>query len=120
MAPGAVFFVLPVIGWGALRAPMREALWQLVVVATIASILIQFDRGPFQDLAVIRDRPAELETGPQMAFLLGCALVCLPFAMAVARSRQSAAEVDSERERLRRRGRRSTRHGHHRDRRRTA
>ncbi len=100
--PGAVFFVLPVIGWGALRAPMREALWQLLVVATLASVLIQFGRGPFQGLAVIRDRPAELETGPQMAFLLGCALVCLPFAMAVSRSRQSAAEVVSERERLRR------------------
>jgi len=100
--PGVVFFILPVIAWGALRAPMREALWQLVVVATIASVLIQFDRGPFEALAVLRNRPLELENAPQQAFLLGCALVCLPFAMAVARSRQSAAEVVSERERLRR------------------
>ncbi len=98
--PGAVFFVLPVIGWGALRAPMREALWQLVAVATIASTLIQFDRGPFAALDVLRNRPLELESAPQQAFLLGCALVCLPFAMAVARSRQHAAQVVSERERL--------------------
>ncbi len=100
--PGAVFFVLPLIAWGALRAPMREALWQLVMVATIASILIQFDRGPFVALPVLRDRPVELASTPQQAFLLGCALVCLPFAMAVARSRQHATQVISERERLRR------------------
>jgi PAS domain S-box-containing protein len=101
-APGLVFFVLPLIAWSALRAPMREALWQLVVVATLASTLIQFDRGPFTALDVLGDRSPDLATGPQIAFLLGCALVCLPFAMAVARSRQSAAEVVSERERLRR------------------
>ena len=101
--PGVVFFVLPVIAWGALRAPMREALWQLVVVATIASTLIQFDRGPFVDARHGRAaaRPSS-RAAPQQAFLLGCALVCLPFAMAVARSRQRATEVLSERERLRR------------------
>ena len=101
-APGLVFFVLPLIAWAALRAPMREALWQLVVVATIASTLVQLDRGPFRALGVLQSRSPELAGGPQIAFLLGCALVCLPFAMAVARSRQSAAEVVSERERLRR------------------
>ncbi len=101
-APGVVFFVLPVIAWSALRAPMREALWQLLIVATLASILIEYGRGPFAALTVLRDRPAELESGPQMAFLLGCALVCLPFALVVSRSRQSAADVVSERERLRR------------------
>jgi PAS domain S-box-containing protein len=99
---GVVFLILPVIAWGALRAPMREALWQLVVVATLASILIQLDRGPFEALSALASRPVELESAPQQAFLLGCALVCLPFAMAVARSRQSAAQVVSERERLRR------------------
>ena len=31
--PSLVFLVLPLIGWTALRAPMREALWQLLVVA---------------------------------------------------------------------------------------
>jgi PAS domain S-box-containing protein len=101
-APGLVFFVLPLIAWAALRAPMREALWQLVVVATIASTLVQLDRGPFRALGVLQSRSPELAGGPQIAFLLGCAMVCLPFAMAVARSRQSAAEVVSERERLRR------------------
>ena len=101
-APGGVFFVLPVLAWGALRAPMREALWHLVVVATISSALASFGRGPFADFYVLRNRPPELYSAPQQAFLLGCVLVCLPLAMAVARSRQSAAEVVSERERLRR------------------
>ena len=35
--PSLVFLVLPLIGWTALRAPMREALWQLLVVCCIAS-----------------------------------------------------------------------------------
>jgi PAS domain S-box-containing protein len=99
-APGLVFFVLPLIAWAALRASMREALWQLVVVASLASTLIQFGRGPFEAIEVLRHRPAELADGPQIAFLLGCALVCLPFAMAVTRSRENALAVVSERERL--------------------
>jgi PAS domain S-box-containing protein len=100
--PGMVFFVLPVIAWAALRASMREALTLLLVVATLASVLINFDRGPFVALDVFRGRPAELDSAPQQAFLLGCALVCLPFALAVARSRQHALEADTERDRLRR------------------
>jgi PAS domain S-box-containing protein len=100
--PAVVFFILPVLGWAALRAPMREAIWQLVAVGTIASTLTQFDRGPFVALAALRDRPLELSVMPQQAFLLGCALVCIPFAMAVSRDRQSTSDAANGRERLRR------------------
>ncbi len=100
--PGLVFLILPVIAWGALRASMREALWQLVAVASAASVLTMLGRGPFVALEALRGRPAELDPTVHQAFLLGCALVCLPFALAVARSRQHAAEALGERERLRR------------------
>ncbi len=98
--PGVVFFVLPVIAWAALRAPMREALWQLAAVATLASILVQLGGGPFVALESFRHRPAELATTPHQAFLLACALVCIPFAMAVSRARQSSVETARGRERL--------------------
>ncbi|MCW2763125.1 MAG: walK 2 [Marmoricola sp.] len=100
--PAALFFILPLLGWTALRAPMREALWQLLTVGVIAGALVQLGRGPFMVLQVQGDRPAELTVIPQQTFLLGCALVCIPFAMAVNRQRRSATEAANERERLRR------------------
>jgi PAS domain S-box-containing protein len=100
--PTLLFFILPLLGWTALRAPMREALSQLLVVGVIANALVTWGRGPFVALEVVRERPVELSTIPQQAFLLGCVLVCLPFAMAVSRQRRSATEAANARERLRR------------------
>ncbi len=100
--PAALFLILPILGWSALRAPMREALWQLVTVGVIANTLVTLGRGPFVALDVLRDRPPELAVIPQQAFMLGCALVCIPFAMAVGRQRRSEREAAHERERLRR------------------
>ncbi len=97
-----LFFILPLLGWTALRAPMREALSQMLVVSVIANSLVTWGRGPFVGLEVLRDRPEELSVIPQQAFLLGCVLVCLPFAMAVSRQRRSSTEAANERERLRR------------------
>jgi len=100
--PSLVFLVLPLIGWTALRSPMREALWQLVVVCWIAATLTSLGYGPFVSIYAIRDRSPELASAPLQGFMLGCALVCIPFAMAVGRQRRSATEADNERERLRR------------------
>ena len=94
--------MLPLIGWTALRAPMREALWQLVVVCCIAATLTSLGYGPFVSIYAIRDRSPELVSAPLQGFMLACALVCIPFAMAVGRQRRSATEADHERERLRR------------------
>jgi PAS domain S-box-containing protein len=97
-----VFLVLPVLGWAALRASMREAMWQLVAVGVIASTLTQLGRGPFVAPGSTGARPAELAVIPHQTFLLGCVLVCLPFALAVSRQRRDATEAAGERERLRR------------------
>ncbi len=100
--PALTFFVLPLLGWTALRAPMREALWLLVTVGVVANTLVALRGGPFLALEVVRSRPPELAVIPQQMFLLGCAMVCLPFAMAVRRQRHSAIQAANERERLRR------------------
>ena len=99
--PALVFLVMPVVGWGALRAPMREALWQLVAVATMANTLSTFGLGPFQRLSTLDHRGAELATLPEQVFVLGCA-VCIPFAMAVARQQHGAWQIAKERTRLER------------------
>ncbi len=100
--PAALFFILPLLGWAALRAPMREALWQLLAVGVVANTLVHLGRGPFLALEVLRDAPAELSVVPQQTFMLGCALVCIPFAMTVDRQRRSQTEAANGRERLRR------------------
>ena len=100
--PSLVFLVLPLIGWTALRAPMREALWQLLIVCCIAASLTSLGYGPFVSIYAIHDRSPELVSAPLQGFMLACALVCIPFAMAVGRQRRSATEADHERERLRR------------------
>ena len=85
-----LFFILPLLGWTALRASTREALWQLLTVGVVSQTLVQLGRGPFAALEELHNRPAELAVIPQQAFLLGCVLVCLPFAMVVSRQRRSA------------------------------
>jgi PAS domain S-box-containing protein len=100
--PALVFLILPVLAWPALRASMREVMSQLVAVGLISHVLTRLGRGPFGAIETLLDRPEELAVVAQQAFLLGCALVCLPFAMAVSRQRRHATEVARERERLRR------------------
>ena len=97
-----VFLILPVLGWAALRAPMREAMWQLVAVGVAACTLTELGLGPLAALGGLSGHPVELRTLPLQAFLLGCVLVCLPFAVAVTRQRRDASEAADERERLRR------------------
>ncbi len=101
--PGVVFFVLPRDRVG---RPARTDARGAVAAGGRGHHRQRADPvrpRPVRELDVLRNRPPELEIAPQQAFLLGCALVCLPFAMAVARSRQQRqAEVVSERERLRR------------------
>jgi PAS domain S-box-containing protein len=100
--PALVFLVLPALAWSALRASMREVMWQLVAVVVISQALTRLDRGPFGAIESALRRSAELTVIAHQVFLLGCALVCLPLALAVSRQRRNAAEVADERERLNR------------------
>ncbi len=87
--PSLAFAVIPLLGWMAFRAPMREAMAQLVVVSVISSTLSNEGLGPFSDPYLMQLSP-EFQHLPQQAFLLACAMVTIPFSMAVAMQRRSA------------------------------
>lgn len=97
--PSLAFLVVPGLGWVALRAPMREAMVQLVVVAVIASTFTSAGYGPFADTEVVRSLDPEFVLLPLEAFLIACAMVTIPFSMAVGAQRRSAAEALRERAR---------------------
>lgn len=97
--PGLAFLVIPGLGWMALRAPMREAMLQLVVVGVIASTLTAADLGPFGDPALVPNLDPEFRLLPLQAFLITCAMVTIPFSMTVIAQRRSAAQVHLERAR---------------------
>jgi PAS domain S-box-containing protein len=97
--PSLAFLVIPGLGWMALRAPMREAMLQLVVVGVIASTLTSAGHGPFADPFLVRNLDPEFRLLPLQAFLIACAMVTIPFSLAVGAQRRSAAEAPVERSR---------------------
>lgn len=97
--PSLAFLVVPGLGWMALRAPMREAMAQLVVVGVIASTLTSAGYGPFADPYLVRNLDPEFRLLPLQAFLIACAMVTIPFSTAVSERRRSASEVLVERAR---------------------
>jgi PAS domain S-box-containing protein len=97
--PSLAFLVVPGLGWIALRAPMREAMVQLAVVAVIASALTHAGHGPFADAEIAGVLDPEFVPLPLQAFLIACAMVTIPFSMTVGAQRRSAAEALRERAR---------------------
>jgi len=100
--PGLAFLVIPLLGWVALRARMLEAMIQLVVVSVIASTLTNAGRGPFSHAEILSRTDPDFRHLPLQAFLIACAMVTIPFSMAVGAQRRSAAEVQLERARIER------------------
>lgn len=88
--PSLAFLIIPALGWVAFRAPTREALFQLVVVGVISSTLSDSGYGPFSDPYLLSQLNPEFAHLPQQSFLLACAMVTIPFSMAVAMQRRSA------------------------------
>ena len=91
--PYVVLLVLPVLVWSALRAPMRETLVQLVLVAGVAVGLTATGHGPLA--------PARLEHpagGGQWwavgLFVLTCVLATIPLALSATRRRAAIAAQD--------------------------
>jgi len=97
--PSVAFLVIPLLGWVAFRAPMREALLQLLTVGIISSTLNNAGHGPFANPELIRRLNPEFQHLPQQTFLITCAMVSIPFAMAVSMQRRSASQALRERAR---------------------
>jgi PAS domain S-box-containing protein len=97
--PSVAFLVVPLLGWMAFRAPMREGLLQLLTVGVISSTLSNAGRGPFADNELVNGLNPEFRHLPQQTFLITCAMVSIPFAMAVAMQRRSATQALRERAR---------------------
>lgn len=97
--PALAFLVIPLLGWVAFRASSHEAMFQLIVVAVIASTLTQEGYGPFADVDLLDRLDPEFVHLPLQAFLLACVMVTIPFAMAVDMQRRSEAHALAERAR---------------------
>ncbi|MFL6062567.1 MAG: ATP-binding protein [Marmoricola sp.] len=97
--PSAAFLVIPLLGWVAFRATTQEALFQLVTVAVITSTMSNEGLGPFSDSSLVSNLNPEFRHLPQQSFLIACAMVSIPFAMAVAMQRRSAQQALRERAR---------------------
>lgn len=97
--PSLAFLTIPLLGWVAFRAPMREAMFQLVFVGALSSTLSNAGYGPFADTALLGRLDPEFQHLPQQAFLIACAMVSIPFSMSVTMQRRSANLVLRERAR---------------------
>lgn len=96
--PSLAFLVIPSLGWMAFRASSREAGLQLVVVGTIATTFSGQGLGPFTN-TLLHDSHPELQDIPVVLFLLACAMISIPFAIAVSMQRRSAQQLLQERAR---------------------
>jgi PAS domain S-box-containing protein len=92
--PVLVFIVPALLGWTAMRASVREVLWLLIVTGAATTVAASSRSEPFLGRSDGRV-PADLAAVPHHAFLVGCALVCIPFAMTARRRR--ASEVAARR-----------------------
>ncbi|MET3963165.1 PAS domain S-box-containing protein [Marmoricola sp. OAE513] len=93
--PSLAFLVLPLLGWMAFRGSTREVMLQLVVVGAIASTLSGQGLGPFSN-TLWTNADSEFQDIPSVLFLLACAMVSIPFSMAVTMQRRSAVQLVQE------------------------
>lgn len=96
--PSLASLLIPLLGWVAFRAPAREAMLQLVVVASIASTLNNRDLGPFSGTLLSRLDP-EFKHLPLQIFLISCAVISITFSVTAGMQRRSAAQLLQERAR---------------------
>ncbi len=100
--PSLLFLLIPMLAWTALRSSLRETQLQLVAVAVVATLMTAFGFGP---LAEVEGRYAlpQLVFGIVLqTFILACALVALPLAMAVGQQVAAIARAERESDLLRR------------------
>src|SRR5690606_4130213 len=101
LGPMLAFVIIPFLGWAALRAPMRETLVQLLAVATLTHAMTMRGLGPFAVGPTGSVRDAELATILFAVFICACALVTIPFSLAVGVQRRESWQSRQEQARVR-------------------
>ena len=96
--PALLFMLIPVLGWGALRGPLREAQWQLLMVATVGTFLTTFGYGPLAEAPDRYALPEDLTGILLQTFFIDCALVVLPLSLAVGKQVHNARVARVERD----------------------
>ncbi|MGZ4484478.1 MAG: PAS domain S-box protein [Nocardioidaceae bacterium] len=99
---GLAFLPMPLLAWAALRASPRVVSWQLVVLAALTTALSAHGWGPFA-VGNGSGVTAHQTTGwLAQAFLITCALIALPLAVAVEQRKAALARVSESEELFRR------------------
>ncbi|HEX7740798.1 MAG TPA: histidine kinase dimerization/phospho-acceptor domain-containing protein, partial [Marmoricola sp.] len=91
--PYAPLLIVPVLVWSALRAPLRELITQLVLVAATAGVTTWLDRGPFA-ADHLADKGTAAPWWAAGLFVVACVAATLP--LAIGHSRQSSAQRRAE------------------------
>lgn len=96
--PALLFMLIPVLGWSALRGPLREVQGQLLMVATIGTFLTTFGFGPLAEAPARYALAADLNGIVLQTFFIDCALVVFPLSLAVGRQIENARQARVERD----------------------
>lgn len=91
---------MPLLVWGALRLGTWQALGQVLVVATTASVLHSLGYGPVTWLPAGVADPADAAVVLLALFVVGCALVVVPLVLMVNLRHTSDREAATERDKL--------------------
>lgn len=99
--PTLAFCLIPLLGWAALRAPMRETLVQLLVVVVITHTMTVRGMGPFAMGADASQVEADLGSVLFALFVCALALVTIPFSLAVGIQRRESWQARQGQARVR-------------------
>jgi PAS domain S-box-containing protein len=95
---GLAFLAVSALGWAALRVGPRTVAWQLLVVAVIATVSTQRGGGPFAVGTATGVSEDLLAGWLVQGFLVACAVVTLPLAVAVEHRRCAVRELTASEE----------------------
>lgn len=98
--PAPLFLVMPFLAWGARRLSLAEVQWQLVMVATIGTVLTTFGFGPLAEVPSAYAVPYDSTGILLQVFLLACGLVATPFAVIAGKQVLHARQLRVERDKV--------------------
>jgi PAS domain S-box-containing protein len=98
--PAMLFLVIPGLGWGALRGPLKEVQLQLLAVVTIGTVLTTWGYGPLAEAPDRYALPEDVTGIVLQSFFIACVLVTIPLSMAVGQQVENARQARVERDRV--------------------